>query len=211
MASLASKVFAITGGASGMGLATCRRLAASKAKAICIADFNDKSFQSVSEELKSIHPELQVSTTKVDVSNSAQVDSWINGITEKYGGLDGAVNAAGVPQKVGARQAPTILAETDDMWKQVIGVNLAGVFHCNRAQVKAMTSLPKGPRSIVNISSMASLMHGPDCYSYGVSKAGVVYLSTCIAKDVAKFGIRVNTISPCKFVGACSPGCEATY
>lgn len=198
MAGLAAKVFAVTGGISGMGLATCRRLAASKAKAICIADFNDSSFPKVRQELEAINPGTKITTTKVDVSDSVQVDNWINNIVEEHGGLDGAVNAAGVPQKVGARSSPTILEETNDMWNRVIGINLAGVFYCNRAQVRAMTGLPRSPRSIVNISSMASLMHGGDCYSYGVSKAGVSYLSTCIAKDVAKLGIRVNTISPCK-------------
>lgn len=183
-----------------MGLSTCRRLAALKAKAICIADFNDKSFESVRDELKSINPSTHISTTKVDVSKSDQVDSWIANIVKDHKTLDGAVNAAGVPQKVGGRKTPTILEETNDMWDRVIGVNLAGIFHCNRAQIKAMTEsgAPKSPKSIVNIASMASLVHGGDCYSYGVSKAGVVYLSTCIAKDVSKLGIRVNAVSPCR-------------
>ena len=78
-----------------------------------------------------------------------------------------------------------------------MGINLNGIFYCNKAQIKAMMGLERKPRSIVNISSMASMMHGADCYSYGVSKAGVAYLTTSIAKDVAKYGIRVNTVSPC--------------
>lgn len=198
MASLVNKVFAVTGGASGMGLATCRMLASHKAKAIAIGDFNDRSFNDVRKELQTLNPDVTITTTKIDVSKSSQVDEWISTVVKEHGGLDGAVNAAGVPQQTGARSTPTILEETNEMWDRVLGVNLAGVFYCNRAQIKAMTGLQKTPRSIVNIASMASLMHGPDCYSYGVSKAGVAYLTNCIAKDVAKLGIRVNTVSPCE-------------
>ncbi|EXJ81385.1 hypothetical protein A1O3_07676 [Capronia epimyces CBS 606.96] len=196
MASLANKVFAITGGASGMGLATGRQLAAAKARAVAIGDYNDQAFDEARKQLKAANPDVEVLTTKLNVADPAQVDAWIEEIVAKFGALDGAVNAAGVAQPVGARQSPTLLAETNEEWNRVIGVNLAGVFYSNRAQIKAMTSLEKRDRSIVNISSMASLLHGGDCYSYGVSKTGVAYLTTCIAKDVKQFGIRVNTISP---------------
>ena len=196
MASLASKVFVVTGGASGMGLATCRMLAHAKAKAICIGDFNDKLFDSVRAELESINGETAVHTTKLNVSSSSEVDAWIQDVVERFGGLDGAVNAAGVAQPVGARQKPNILSETDDMWERVIGINLSGVFYASRAEIKAMMGLARAPRSIVNIASIASLLHGGDTFSYGVSKAGVAYLSASVAKDVLPFGIRVNTISP---------------
>lgn len=181
-----------------MGLATCRLLTQLKAKAVCIGDFNDKIFEDVRKDLQKLNPDVQVRTTQLDVSSSSQVDSWTSDVVKEFGGLDGAVNAAGVAQAMGARKAPAITSETDDMWSRVTGINLSGVFFCTRAQIKAMIDLPKSPRSIVNISSMASLMHGGDCYSYGVSKAGVSYFTTCVSKDVVSFGIRVNAISPCK-------------
>ncbi|OCK75161.1 short chain dehydrogenase/oxidoreductase CpoX2 [Lepidopterella palustris CBS 459.81] len=196
MASLANKVYAITGGASGMGLATARRLAHAKAAAICIGDYNTTNFDAVRKELESLSPDLKVHLTKLNVASSAEVEAWIADIVAKFGGLDGAVNAAGVAQPVGARKSPTILEETNAEWDRVMGINLAGVFYCNRAQVKAMAALPRSPRSIVNIASLASLMHGGDCYSYGISKAGVAYLTTGLSKDVGAFGIRVNTVSP---------------
>jgi len=196
MASLASGVFAITGGASGMGLATARRLARAKAKAIAIGDYNDKPFEEVQKELQSINPEVKVQLTKLNVASSKEVNAWIESIVDTFGGLDGAVNAAGVAQALGARQPPAILAESDEEWTRVRGVNLDGVFFCNRAQIKAMIALPKKPRSIVNIASMAAFIHGPDCYSYGISKAGVAYMTAGLAKDVLSFGIRVNTVSP---------------
>lgn len=196
MASLADKVFCITGGASGMGLATARILAAKKAKAICIGDFNEANFEAVRKELQEINSSTEIETTKIDVSSSSSVSSWITHIVEKFGGLDGALNAAGIAQPVGARKSPAILEESDDMWRRTIGINLEGVFFCCREEIRAMTALPKAPRSIVNIASIAALIHGPDCYGYGVSKAGVVYFTGGLAKDVAPLGIRVNAISP---------------
>lgn len=200
MASIASKVFAVTGGASGMGLSTCKMLAERKAKAICIGDFNEQNFRAVQEELNKINPDTEIHMTKVDVSKSSSVQSWISGIISKFGQLDGAVNAAGLPQAVGDRKrdGSAISNESDETWSSILGVNLTGVFYSCREQIKAMRELPQSPRSIVNISSLASFIHGPDCFSYGVSKIGVAYLTQCIANEVLPIKIRVNCVSPGK-------------
>jgi len=194
------KVFSVTGGASGMGLATCRMLAQRKARAICIGDYNNSQFENVKMELEGINGgETAVDLLKVDVSSSAEVASWVDNIFAKYGTLDGCVNAAGVAQAVGARkEVANILAESDQTWRRTMGANLDGIFYCNREQVRVMVKSPKAqfPRSIVNIGSMASMMHTPDAFAYGASKTAVAHLSTCIAKDVLKLGIRVNTILP---------------
>ena len=179
-----------------MGLATCRILAESKARAICIGDFNQVSFEEVTKELRAINRNTDVDTMRIDVSSPLSVKSWITHITEKYGALDGAVNCAGVAQQVGARKSPAILEETDDGWTRTIGVNLNGVFYCCREEIAAMLALHKKPRSIVNVASIAALIHGPDCYAYGVSKSSVVYFTAGLAKDVAPCNIRVNCISP---------------
>lgn len=200
MTSFASKVYAVTGGASGMGLAVAKRLAKFNAKAVCIADFNSQNFEDVKKQIGEVNPDTAVLTTKVDVSNRESVESWIDEIVSQYGALDGAVNCAGVPQKTGARQRPTILEETPETWERTMGVNLNGIFFSTKAQIRAMLSFPKSPRSIVNIASMASMIHGADCYAYGASKRAVASLTTSISGDVVSFGIRLNTISPCKFV-----------
>lgn len=199
MASLSNKVFAITGGASGMGLATGLRLARANVRAICIGDFNAQTLDGARDQILAANSKTEVLTTKIDVSSSSSVQGWINDIIEKFGTLDGAVNCAGVAQKVMARKSPTILEETDETWERTIGVNLNGVFFSTRAEVQAMVKLDKAPRSIVNIASMASMVHGPDCYAYGVSKRAVASLSTSVSKDVLPFGIRVNTVSPCMY------------
>jgi len=196
MASLASKVFAVTGGASGMGAATCRLLAKRGAAGICIGDWNETNFTSMKKELKDINSSTQVLTTKLDVSQAASVNSWIDEIISKFGRLDGAANVAGVAQAVGTRKTPTILEETDEAWRRTMGINLDGIFYCTRAEVKAMVTLPKQPRAIVNVSSMVSFMHGPDTYAYGASKSACAYFGSCVAKDVFPLGIRVNTVSP---------------
>jgi len=186
----------ITGGASGMGLATAKLLAEHKAKAVAIGDFNEKAFDAAKAEIAKINAGTAVHATKLDVSKSAEVNAWIKSVVTEFGQLDGAVNAAGVAQAMGQRKGSAIVGETDEMWTRTIGVNLNGVFHSSRAEVEAMLALPQSPRSIVNIASIAALMHAGDCYGYGTSKAAVVYLSKCLAKEVLPSKIRVNIICP---------------
>lgn len=193
---LMSKVFAVTGGASGMGAATCRLLAKNGAAAVCVGDWNTTNFTTMEEELKAINPSTQVLTTKLDVSQSSSVNSWISEIIATFGRLDGAANVAGVPQVSGARKSPTILEETDEAWRRTMSVNIDGIFYCTRAEVKAMVELPKRRRAIVNVASLASMMHTPDTYAYGASKRACASFSSSVAKDVLPFGIRVNTVSP---------------
>jgi len=179
-----------------MGLATCRILAQSKARAISIGDFQDANFEAIKKELKSINASTEIQTFKVDVASSSSVAAWIQGVISTFGTLDGCVNAAGIAQTVGVRESPTVLEETDETWRRTMGINLDGVFFCSREQIRAMVALPKAPRSIVNIASIAALVHGADTYGYSTSKAGVVHLTKSIAKDVLPHGIRVNSISP---------------
>lgn len=181
-----------------MGAATCRLLAKRGAAGVCIGDWNTANFVKMEEELKEINPSTTVFTTKLDVSNPASVNSWISEIISKFGRLDGAANVAGVPQVSGNRKAPTILEETDEMWRRTMSVNIDGIFYCTRAEVKAMVDLPETQvrRTIVNVASLASMMHTPDTYAYGASKRACASFSSSVAKDVFPFGIRVNTVSP---------------
>jgi len=198
--SFASKVIAVTGGASGMGAATCRLLAQRGAAAICIGDWNTANFTTMEKEIKTINSSTEVVPTKLDVSSSSEVDAWIEGIISRFGRLDGAANVAGVPQVSGGREPgrPALLGETNEMWTRTMGVNIDGIFYCTRAQVKAMFGLPKTefPRSIVNVASLASLLHTPDAFAYGASKAANAHFSSSVARDVLPYGIRVNTVSP---------------
>jgi len=179
-----------------MGAATAKLLAQRGAAAVCIGDFNTANFETVTKEIKELNPNCEVLTTQVNVTSSASVSSWIGTVISKFNRLDGSANVAGVPQIVGERAAPTILGETDEAWKKTMSVNIDGVMFSTREQVRAMIALPKAPRTIVNVASLASLLHTPDCYAYGASKRACASFSSSVAKDVLPFGIRVNTVSP---------------
>ncbi|EXJ92428.1 hypothetical protein A1O3_00979 [Capronia epimyces CBS 606.96] len=198
----ASRVFSITGGASGIGAALGRLLAQRGASALWIADKNRTHIQTLADEIRSINPATAVHTHQVDVSVAHEVDDWINTVVQA-GPLHGAANVAGLAQAVASsssssRAAPTILQETDESWRRVMGVNIDGVFYCTRAQVRAMKAVmpPRSHCSIVNVASMVALFHVGDTYGYATSKAACAYFSTSVSKDVYPWGIRVNSVSP---------------
>ncbi|KAJ5678582.1 hypothetical protein N7462_006826 [Penicillium macrosclerotiorum] len=196
MASVLSRTFAITGGASGIGAATCCLLAERGAATICIGDISGKNFDQIKESIRKVNPSTIVHCTSLDVTSSDQVNRWVQDIVSTFGALDGAANIAGLAQGAGLRQSPTLLAETDAEWSKVFKVNMDGVFYCTRAELQAMKDLPSGSRSIVNVSSIASLVHMPDVYAYGTSKGACAYFTTCVAADAFPYGIRVNCVSP---------------
>ncbi|KIW30057.1 uncharacterized protein PV07_05834 [Cladophialophora immunda] len=194
--SVEGKVFAVTGGGSGMGAAICTLLAQRGARAVAASDISDQGFGALKERVAKANPQTQLFTTVLDVTKSSAVDDWITAVVQKFGDLHGAANVAGLPQPLNQRQSPAILEESNEDWKRVIGVNLDGVFYCTRAEIGAMKALGKADRGIVNISSMASLKHDPDIYAYRTSKAAVAHFSQSVAKDCQHLGIRVNCISP---------------
>ncbi|KAE8351819.1 Chanoclavine-I dehydrogenase [Aspergillus coremiiformis] len=196
MAFVASKVIAITGGASGIGAATALLLAQRGAAVICIGDIVSNKFDEITASIQTINPSTQVQCTTVDVTSSCAVEQWIGGIITTYGNLHGMANIAGIAQGAGLRPVPAIVAETDEAWGKIMRVNLDGVFHCTRAAVRAMKDLPTGDRSIVNVGSIAALSHVPDVFAYGTSKGACTYFTTCVAADTFPLGIRVNSVSP---------------
>lgn len=199
MASVTSKIFAITGGASGIGAATCRLLAKRGAAALCVGDLSVENMKQLEREIKEINPGTKVHCTVLDVSSSSNVNEWIKDIIATFGDLHGAANIAGIAQGAGLRQTPTLLEEDDEQWKKVFQVNLDGILYSTREEVRAMKEFSltsPGDRSIVNVASIASMAHMPDVFAYGTSKAGCAYFTTCVSRDVMPFGIRANTVSP---------------
>jgi len=147
-ASLGGKVFAITGGASGIGLATAKILS-SRGATVCIADVNPDATKSTEEYFASIKAPFMI--TKVDVSKKPEVESWIDSIVEKFGRLDGAANVAGI---IGKNHGVTPVTDIDDdEWHKIIAVNLTGTMYCLRAELRRIVD----GGSIVNISSIHGL------------------------------------------------------
>lgn len=131
--------------------------------------------------------------TVLDVRNSAAVDAWVIHTIERFGKLDGAANLAGITGSGLLCGRPT--RELDDQdWDLVLGINLTGVKNCVRGELKAMREAEGG--SIVNAASVAGLKGDVGASCYAVSKAGVIALTKCAAKEEAPRGIRVNAVAP---------------
>lgn len=145
---LRGKVYAITGGASGIGLATAQILSR-KGATVCIADVDPEAMKAAEKYFGSLGAPHMV--TKVDVSKRSQVDTWIAGVVEKYGRLDGAANVAGVIGK--AHGIASVAELEDDEWDKIIAVNLTGTMYCLRAELRNVVD----GGSIVNVSSIHGL------------------------------------------------------
>jgi NAD(P)-dependent dehydrogenase (short-subunit alcohol dehydrogenase family) len=122
MASMEGKVIAITGGASGIALASAKILASRGAK-ISIADVSAENLEKAKHSIKEASPKSEeVMTTQLDVRNIDEVESWIKKTVEEFGKLDGAANLAGITGKMDG--SFDLASENEDNWNLVIGVNL---------------------------------------------------------------------------------------
>jgi len=194
------RVYAVSGGASGIGLATVIALLRYGAR-VSVADIRiPETLQSelsvvaaaVNEEVK-IDDVLLLQT--VDVRSRDTVDTWIDDTVYKFGALDGAANLAGTIPK--DQNVGTIETQSDEDWELVFGVNVYGVMNCLRAQMKYIgkDESRKGG-SVVNAGSGLSLEGRAGTSAYTASKHAVLGLTRCVAKEVGPRGVRVNCIAP---------------
>ena len=174
------RVAIVTGGASGMGAATVRRLAAGGAN-VMIVDRNGDLAQTVATE---------VGGTAIvgDVADSSFCDSAIAAAMERHGGLDVLVNAAGVIVRASGEDT------TDEQWAKIMGVNVSGTFFMCRAAVRVMKT--SGGGAIVNFGSIWGDLGSAGVAAYCASKGAVHNLTRALAMDHAADGIRVNAVCP---------------
>ncbi|TPX17902.1 uncharacterized protein E0L32_003003 [Thyridium curvatum] len=181
------KVIAVTGGAQGIGLATSKLLA-SRGASLSIADSNPATLAQVEEDFKA--KSWPVYTSSVDIRDAEKVNEWIEATVERFGRLDGAVNAAGT---VGKYHGQKPIAELEDEdWHLVLGVNVTGMMHCLRAELRHI----QDGGSIVNIASNQGSRGAPGCAPYATSKHAVIGLTRCAAHDYGSRQIRVNVVAP---------------
>ncbi len=177
----------VTGGASGIGAACVRALAAAGADVV-VADLALDAGERLAVEL-AVAPG-RVVAAQVDVSDPAQVEALGARVQELFGRLDLAVNCAGI----GVADQP--VADHDAaMWRQVLAVNLDGTFHSLRMELELMRrSGPAG--SIVNMASILAHRGWAGSAAYVASKHAVLGLTRSAALENAERGVRVNSVSP---------------
>jgi NAD(P)-dependent dehydrogenase (short-subunit alcohol dehydrogenase family) len=177
------RVAAITGAASGIGLATARRLAAEGAR-LMLADIRDAAgfFTTPADDGS------EVAFARADVAGAADWQALMALTLQRFGGLDILINNAGVPL------GKTILDTSEAEWDRVIAVNLKSVFLGCRAAIPLLRGRPGA--AIVNVASELGLVGHAASAAYCASKGGVIQLTRAMAIDHAADGIRINAVCP---------------
>ncbi|KAK7902703.1 hypothetical protein LTR67_002349 [Exophiala xenobiotica] len=182
-------VIAITGAASGIGLATAHYLAV-RGATLSLADLQSGPLESASRDIRAITSSARILTTVLDVRDEGQVEAWIARTVNEFGKLSGAANIAGV---LGKGFGITDLKDLGTAeWEFIMGVNLTGVFNCLRAELNAI----ENGGSIVNAASVGGVVGLSKNAAYAASKHAVVGLTRSVAKECKESKVRVNCVCP---------------
>lgn len=196
---LQRKVAIVTGAASGLGLATCRKLAAAGAQVVGF-DLDQAKLDDV------LGPDMK--GMAVDVSNEESVKAAVDAVLALHGRLHVAVNCAGVLGPCKTLSKGQLFPS--ELWNRVLGVNLTGTFNVIRHAAQAMAANEPGDDGergvIINTASGAAREGQMGQAAYSASKAGVIGLTTPVARDLAEHGIRVVSIAPGLFESGMSSG-----
>ena len=184
MALLAGRIAVVTGGAQGLGLAIARQFIDDGARVV-LGDLNLDATAAAASELGG--PKV-AHAVRCDVTSAAEVDALIAGALEHFGGCDVMVNNAGITRDATLRKMDKA------QWDAVIGVNLDSVFNLCRHAVDGMQA--RGFGRIVNISSVSGQTGNFGQVNYAAAKAGLHGFSMSLAREVARKGVTVNSVSP---------------
>jgi 2-hydroxycyclohexanecarboxyl-CoA dehydrogenase len=170
----------VTGGASGIGAATCRRLAAEGAQ-VAVTDMNVEGARTIAEEVSGRPYEL-------NVADEEQVRTAVAAAESDLGPVDVLVNNAGYDE------FGFFVHTEPDMWKRVVGVNLIGVIACTHAVLPGMQERRRG--RIVNVASEAGRVGSPGSAVYSGAKGGVIGFTKAIAAESARYDVTCNAVAP---------------
>jgi len=180
---LQDRVAVVTGGSSGIGLATVRRFAAEGARVV-IADLDDSRGEEVAGEVDGTY-------VHTDVTDRDQVDALFAAAKQEYGSVDVAFNNAGIAPP----EDDSILTTELQAWRHVQEVNLTSVYLCCKAVLPYMLEQKRG--SIINTASFVAVMGAATSQiSYSASKGGVLSMSRELGVQFARQGVRVNALCP---------------
>lgn len=182
---LAGQVAVVTGGATGIGLAVSRALAARGAD-VAILNRNQERAEAAVAAIREAGDRAQAFAA--DIADSASVDAAFAQVLERLQRVDVLVNNAGLTRD------GLFMRMNDEQWSQVIDTNLGGAFRCCRAVARAMMKARYG--RIINISSVVGLMGNAGQANYAASKAGLLGMTKSLARELASRGITVNAVCP---------------
>jgi 3-oxoacyl-[acyl-carrier protein] reductase len=181
---LKDRVVIVTGAAAGIGRATAERFAAEGCR-VAAWDVNEA-------------PASAGVFQRVNVAAAAEVEAAVEVVVKRWGPVYALVNNAGIvrdAQLVKYKDGAVQSRMSDEAWEAVIGVNLKGVFHCTRAVAPSMIAGGRGG-AILNASSVACLNGNFGQTNYVATKAGVIGMTKTWARELGRFGIRVNAVAP---------------
>lgn len=186
MSTRPTPVALVTGGSRGIGQAVVHRLARDGYKvAFCYQSRPDAAeccIQRVNED------NGVAIATRVDVSDSAQVRSWVSTTEHELGPIEVVVTSAGIVRD------NVLLNMSDSDWHDVVDTNLGGTFNVCRAAVFPLLKRRSG--SIINLSSVSGIHGNVGQTNYSASKAGVIGFTKSLAKEVGPYGVRANVVAP---------------
>jgi NAD(P)-dependent dehydrogenase (short-subunit alcohol dehydrogenase family) len=178
------KVAVVTGGARGIGAAIAFKLGSEGAKVV-VADIDEGAGRYREAWLR--ERGIDASFIKADVSREADVASLFNAVVEKYGGVDILVNNAGIGN------FKDFFEETLEDWYRVINTNLTGPYLCSKYAARIMA---RRGGVIINIASTRAFQSEPNTVPYSASKGGLIALTHALAVTLARYKIRVVSVSP---------------
>jgi len=180
---LDGKVAVVTGGAGGIGRASCERFAAEGAK-VAVVDVDEEAGRAVADAIDGMF-------VKVDVTSASEVEALYQAVASRHGGIDVCFNNAGISPP----DDDSILETGIDAWRRVQEVNLTSVYLCCKYGIPHL--LERGGGSVINTASFVAIMGAATSQiSYTASKGGVLAMTRELGVQFARQGIRVNALCP---------------